>query len=142
MRINAPVQRDTVLTHPDIPGLEIQVPRGAVLRDRAGKPLTRIAIVPVPLDRAPFPVPDDFPVYFSVQPGGLTVQGLDPKNARGIRVIYPNYSNAAPGSRAIFSDYDAKERDWFPYGSGTVSSDGKQVIPDPGVAFYTAWARP
>ena len=66
------------------------------------------------------------------------MQGLDPKNARGIRVIYPNYSNAAPGTRAIFADYDAKERDWFPYGSGTVSSDGKQVIPDPGVAFYTA----
>ena len=138
VRIDAPVQRDTTITHPDIPGLEIQIPRGAVLRDRAGKPLTRIAIVPVPLDRAPFPVPDDFPVYFTVQPGGLTVQGMDPKNARGIRVVYPNYSNAAPGTRAIFSDYDAKERDWFPYGSGTVSSDGKQVIPDPGVAFYTA----
>ena len=111
-----------------------------MLLDRAGKPLTRIAIVPVPLDRAPFPVPDDFPVYFSVQPGGLTVQGLDPKSSRGIRVIYPNYSNAPPGTRAIFSDYDAKERDWFPYGSGTVSSDGKQVVPDPGVAFYTAMA--
>ena len=57
VRIDAPVQRDTTITHPDIPGLEIQIPRGAVLRDRAGKPLTRIAIVPVPLDRAPFPVP-------------------------------------------------------------------------------------
>lgn len=138
VRINAPVQRDTTVTHPDMPGLEIQIPRGAVLLDRAGKPLTRIAIVPVPLDRAPFPVPDDFPVYFSVQPGGLIVQGLDPQSARGIRVIYPNYSNAAPGTRAIFSDYDPKDRDWFAYGSGRVSDDGKQIIPDPGVAFYKA----
>lgn len=138
VRVGAPVQRDTVLSHPDIPGLEIHVPRGAVLLDRAGKPLTRVAIVPIPLDRAPFPVPDNFPVYFSVQPGGLTVQGLDPKGARGIRVIYPNYSGAAPGTQAVFSDYEPKDRDWFVYGGGRVSEDGKQVVPDPGVAFYTA----
>jgi hypothetical protein len=91
-------------------------------------------------DRAPFPVPADFPVYFSVQPGGLIVQGLSPKSSTGIRVIYPNLSELRPGTRALFFDYDPKERDWFPYGEGTVTADGKQVVPNAGVAFYTAMA--
>src|SRR5215831_7311376 len=95
--ISAPVKKDVVITHPNVPGMEIRIPKGAVLRERDGRIVTRIALVPLPLDRAPFAFPENAPVYVSIQPGGMVVQGLSPVSSRGIRVIYPNLTHAAPG---------------------------------------------
>ena len=134
--INAPTTTETVVTHPDIPDLEIRIPKGTVIRDRQGKILTRIAIVPVPLDRAPFPVPGNFPVYFMFQPGGAVIQGLAPRSSPGIRIIYPNNTNEPPGTKTKLLVYDTRDRGWFEYGSATVSDDGKQVVPEPGVGLY------
>lgn len=52
-----PLRRDVVVTHPNVPGMEIRIPRGAVLRERDGKLVTRLALIPMPLDRAPMPEP-------------------------------------------------------------------------------------
>ncbi len=78
----SPTTRETVLTHPDMPGLELRIPEGAVFKDRDGKVLSEIAIVPTPVDHAPFPLPDNFPMYFTIQPGDAVVQSMTPEAAK------------------------------------------------------------
>ncbi len=77
-----PTNREVVLRHPELPGLELHIPAGAVFKDRHGHVLDHIAIVPTPVDHAPFPLPDNFPMYFTIQPGDAVVQGLTPEAAR------------------------------------------------------------
>lgn len=134
--VSSPTQSETVLTHPDVPGMEIHIPKGVVFRDRDGSIVTKVALVPLPLDRAPFPFPANAPVYVSVQPGGMVVQGLDPQRSRGIRVIYPNLSAERPSALANFWRYDPKRRGWYIYGTGRTSADGRRIVPDAGVELY------
>lgn len=133
----APTTREVVLTHPDMPGLELHVPAGAVFKDRNGHVLTHIALVPTPVDHAPFPLPDNFPMYFTIQPGDAVVQGLTPEAAKGIRVVYPNYGHARPNTMANFWVYDLKQG-WQMYGAGHVTPDAQHLAPDPGVRLV--WA--
>lgn len=133
----APTTREVVLTHPDMPGLELHIPAGAVFKDRNGHVLTHIALVPTPVDHAPFPLPDNFPMYFTIQPGDAVVQGLTPEAAKGIRVVYPNYGHAKPQTQADFWVYSVKEG-WQMYGAGHVTADANHLAPDPGVTL--AWA--
>ena len=51
-------------------------------------------------------------------------------------LVYPNYHDARPGELATFWHYDPEEIDWHTYGAVKVIANGKQVVPDPGVAFY------
>ena len=132
-----PTTREVVLTHPDMPGLELHVPAGAVFKDRQGKVLSHIALVPTPVDHAPFPLPDNFPMYFTIQPGDAVVQGLTPDAAKGIRVVYPNYGKANASTAADFWVYSAKDG-WQMYGAGHVTADTKHLAPDPGVALTLA----
>ena len=134
--IPSPTTKETVVTHPDLPGLEVRIPAGTVIRDRKGGLVTRVAIVPFPLDRAPFMTPANFPAAFLVNPMGAVVQGLDPRKSPGIRVTYPNNTYASPGTEAYFWMYDPADRGWFVYGRAQVSGDGKQVAPQPGVAIF------
>jgi hypothetical protein len=133
--IPAPIQRELVITHPNVPGMEIHIPKGAVLRERDGQIVTKVALVPLPLDRVPFAFPANAPVYVSVQPGGMVVQGLSAQTG-GIRVIYPNLGGQKPGTLADFWRYDPLQKGWYVYGQGKASADGRQVLPDPGVDLY------
>jgi len=128
----SPTTQDMVITHPDIPGLEIHIPAGTVMRDHKGKVVTEFAIVPTPVDRAPFPVSENFPVYFSLEPGGATVQSINSKKPQGLTIVYPNYGQALPGAEANFYVYEPKEG-WRVYGKGRVTADGRQIQPEPGV---------
>jgi len=132
-----PTTREVVLTHPDMPGLELHIPAGVVFKDRNGHVLTHIALVPTPVDHAPFPLPNNFPMYFTIQPGDAVMQGLTPEAAKGIRVVYPNYGHAKPATQADFWVYGVKEG-WQTYGTGHVTQDAKHLVPDPGVAI--TWA--
>ncbi|HSK76475.1 MAG TPA: kelch repeat-containing protein, partial [Thermoanaerobaculia bacterium] len=59
----SPTPREVVVTSPHIPGLELHIPPGAVLRDREGRIVTELSITPIPVDRSPFPLPTrDVPV--------------------------------------------------------------------------------
>ena len=78
INIPSPTTHDLVITHPDVPGLEIHIPAGTVIRDYQGKIVRQLAIVPTPVDRAPFPLADNFSVFVSLQPGGATIQNLNP----------------------------------------------------------------
>lgn len=126
VRFSAPATSDVVLKTPQIPGLEIRIPKGSVVRDEQGNAVTELGITAIPIDRPPFPLPQHsvVPIYFTVQPGGSYVF------PEGAQVIYPNYTRAAPGTRVEFMDYDPAGKGWYVYGHGQVSRDGKQVVPD------------
>ena len=130
--IPSPNAKEIVITNPSIPGLELHLPAGTVIRDLDGKAVTQISITPVPTDRPPFPLPSGLkvPVFASIQPGGAKV--IPPR----ARLIYPNYNNEAPGKRINFWNYDPDEKGWYIYGQGTVSANGRQIVPDPGVVIY------
>lgn len=130
--ISSPTQQDVVITTPLIPGLELHLPAGTAIRDLDGRPVTQISITPVPIDRSPFPLPRGFkvPVFASIQPGGAQI--IPPR----ARLIYPNYTGSRPGERINFWNYDAEGKGWYIYGQGSVSSNGKQIIPDAGVSIY------
>jgi len=132
----SPIAADTVVTTSTVPGMEIHIPKGAVLRDREGKLVTKIALVPMPLDRMPFPFPENAPVFVGVQPGGMIVQGLTPGTTSGITVHYPNESGLAVRTRVNFWSYNTDTRGWQIYGNGQVTDDAAQVVPDAGVALY------
>ncbi|MFE2601034.1 RHS repeat-associated core domain-containing protein [Streptomyces sp. NPDC059396] len=133
VRFAAPAKTDVVLRTPKIPGLEVRIPKGSVVRDEKGRPVTELGITAIPLDRPPFPLPDNgvVPVFFTVQPGGTYVF------PKGAQIIYPNYTREAPGTRVEFMDYDPKGKGWYVYGHGSVSADGRQVVPD---AKTRVWA--
>ncbi|MET8153162.1 RHS repeat-associated core domain-containing protein [Actinoplanes sp. NPDC049668] len=126
VRVDAPIAKDLVLTTPKIPGLEVRIPAGSVIRDRAGNVVHELGITPIPLDRAPFPLPENgiVPTYFTVQPGGASVF------PDGAQIIYPNYTKLAPHTRVDFWNYDPEREGWHVYGRGEVSADGRQVVPD------------
>lgn len=132
-RIPSPTTRQTVLTTPEIPGFEVVLPAGTVVRDLQGHIVRQLSITPVPTDRPPFPLPPGVvtPAYFTVQPGGSYIF------PQGAQIIYPNSLHGSPGSRVQFYNYDPSGRGWYVYGGGSVTPDGKQVIPDPGVRVWT-----
>jgi len=136
VRIASPTTQDLAITHPDIPGLEIDIPAGTVIHDRNGKVVTDLAVVPTPVDRAPFPTNNNYPVYFSIIPGGAVIQNLSGQASQGIRIKYPNYSHEKPATVAKFWNYD-DTKGWQVYGKGKVSPDGTQFVPDDGVALTT-----
>jgi RHS repeat-associated protein len=129
--ISSPANKEVVLTHPAIPGLEVHIPKGVVLREYDGKIVTRLSITPIPLDRPPYPTPVPFSVYFTLQPGGAYVDG-DP--SKSIKIIYPNYQGLPPASHVDFWNYDPSNG-WKVYGQGVVSKDGKKVVPQAGLGF-------
>ncbi len=135
--IASPTTAETVVTNPRIPGLELHIPAGTVIRDSKGNNVTQITVTAIPVDQPPFPLPNHWvPVYFTIQPGGAHLQGLTVQSSTGARLIYPNFSNAPAGMRIDFWNYDAVVKGWYVYGQGTVSANRKQIIPDPGVVIY------
>jgi RHS repeat-associated protein len=131
--IPSPTTKTTIISTPRIKGLEVHLPAGTVVRDEDGKPVRRLGITRIPIDKTPFPLPKigvQTPVYFTVQPGGSYVF------PKGARIIYPNYTDLPARQRVEFWNYDPEERGWHIYGYGRVSSDRKQVIPDAGVMVY------
>lgn len=128
----SPTTKETVITTPEIPGLEVRLPAGTVIKDSDGKVVTQLSITAIPVNRPPFPLPAGVyvPLYFTVQPGSSYIF------PKGAQIIYPNYTHLAPGARANFWDYDPDQKGWYIYGHGTVTPDGKQVVPDPGVVVW------
>jgi len=130
--IPSPTTKETTISTPLIPGLQVVLPAGSVVRDDSGSVVGQLSITAVPVNRPPFPLPAGVvvPLYFTVQPGGTYIF------PKGARIIYPNYTGLKPGARADFWDYDPDQRGWFVYGHGSVTTDGKQVVPDPGVVVW------
>ncbi len=135
--IQPPTPAETIVTTPRIPGLELRLPPGTVIRDEQGAIVREVSITPIPLDRPPFPLPAtvDVPVYFTIQPGGAYVE-VSARTGYGARLIYPNYRHRPPGSPMEFWHYDPEDgRGWYVYGLGAVTADALQVAPNRGVAI-------
>jgi RHS repeat-associated protein len=133
--IPSPTVEEIAVTTPLIPGLELRIPPGTVIRDHAGKVVRRLSLTPIPLDRPPFPLPESqrVPLYFTAQPGGAY---FETPSGEGARFIYPNMVAEVPGWPFDFWNYDADERGWYVYGQGQVSDDRQHIRPDPGVFVY------
>jgi RHS repeat-associated protein len=135
VQIASPTLQDTIVTNPDIPGLQVVIPAGTVIRDRKGRIVTELAIVPTPANRASIALPANFTSYFELEPGGAQVQALTPAAAKGIRVLYPNYEHAKPGTKANFWMYDSNDQ-WQVYGKGQVTADGAHYASEAGVGLH------
>jgi hypothetical protein len=133
VELETPTTAETVLTTPFIPGLEVRLPAGTVVRDADGELVDELGITPIPVDRPPFPLPENgiVPTYFTVQPGGTFVF------PEGAQIVYPNYTGLAPGTRVEFWNYDPEDEGWYVYGHGTVSEDAQQVMPDEGTRVWS-----
>jgi RHS repeat-associated protein len=130
-------QRDTVITTPQIPGLELHIPAGTVIRDHDGNIAREVSITPIPVEQPPFPLPADVyvPIYFTVQPGGGYLYATNGAPA-GARLFYPNYRNEPAGKAFDFWHYDPENRGWYVYGQGAVAANRAQIIPNAGVEIY------
>jgi RHS repeat-associated protein len=130
-RIASPIKHEVRLRTPQIPGLEVVLPAGSVITNAAWKVVHDLNITAIPTNRPPFPLPAfvSVPVYFTVQPGGAWP-------SKGAQIIYPNWDHLPPGQRVEFWNYEASKRGWYIYGEGTVTPNGKQVVPDPNVRVW------
>jgi hypothetical protein len=136
--IPSPTTQETVISNPLMPGLELHIPAGTTITDINGKIVHTISITAVPLDRPPVPLPIgvEVPIYFTIQPGGSELWTTSGKWAWG-QLYYPNPEHLAPGTRFDFWNYDPPGSGRYVYGHGSVSKDGSQVIPDPGVGIWS-----
>jgi RHS repeat-associated protein len=133
----SPTTSEVVVKAFGVPGLELHIPKGAIITDTDGKVVTKIGITAIPIDKAPFPLPKDaeVPVYFTAQPGGATITSAD-GSWLGFQVYYPNYRHELPKARGAFYRYDPFGNGWETYGYGQVSADGTQVVPDATTRIY------
>jgi RHS repeat-associated protein len=129
--VGSPTKREARLTTPRIPGLEVRIPAGSVITDAAGHTVRKLNITAIPVDRPPFPLPlfAEVPLYFTVQPGRAYL-------SKGAQIVYPNWGHQPAGQRVDFWNYDADTRGWYVYGKGTVTPNGKQVVPDANVRVW------
>ena len=134
--IASPTTSGVVVHTPAIPGLELRIPAGTVVRGFEGQPVTRLGITAVPFDRLPFRVQQLATAGVLHHPawGGLLLYGHGGIGRAQLR--YPNWDNELPKARVTFWRYEPDANGWAPHGMGTVSADGTQVVPDPGVEIY------
>ena len=128
----------TIVAPADIPGFSMMIPAGTTITGWDNQPNVKVSVIPVPIDRLPIPtLPANVPakqvyMFNFGKPGG----GYP---SRPIPIIMPNDSSSPPGARMDMWYYDEgptpdpTSHQWKIYGQGTVSADGKSVIPDPGV---------
>lgn len=140
------VQSAITVINQRVPGLAMTIPQNIRLIGLNGQPLqtgTVVSITPVPVDRTPAPLPAGVfaPLVFTSQPGSLcsaqlvgNVYSCDP-NGMKIPVTYPNLSGAKPGASIPLYAFDHDSLLWYQYGAGTVSADGKTIVPNAGVGL-------
>ncbi|MEW6246480.1 MAG: RHS repeat-associated core domain-containing protein [Nitrospirota bacterium] len=126
------VQR--VVTDPDLPGFQMTIPAGVTITGWDGQPNTQISIRRVPIDRVPLPpfpadryVPALYMDYFGKQGGGTP--------SAPIPITFPNDLDVPPGTQVELWYFDeapdgTRPNQWVQYGTGTVTADGSQVVPD------------
>lgn len=122
----------TVVTTPSVPGMSLTIPADAGLVNRDGTPVTRVSLTAVAIDRTPAPLPSNVSpsIVFTAQPGGAR-----PAPGKVLPVIYPNLGGANPGTRIALWNFNHDTVQWYIYGYGNVSADGRSIVPEPGVGL-------
>ena len=146
VHISSPTTSEVVVTNPNVPGLELHIPAGTIIRDTTGNIVTEVGITGISTTQPPFPIKKGiiFKDYFTIQPGGATfanAEGAWTKGrngrGRGATIHYRNYMNAKPGAHFIFWNYDPAQRGWYSYGNGRVSADAKKIVPEDGTQIFS-----
>jgi YD repeat-containing protein len=130
--IASPTTKPVTLTTPKIPGLKVFIPAGTVIKRSNGSVVTSLSITPLPADRTPMPWgPGMVPQYFTIQPGAATVSGP------GLQVTYPNTTDRPPGETVSYLTENPTwpGTGWYRYGTGHVSANGKEIVPDAGTRY-------
>jgi RHS repeat-associated protein len=136
-------------TFQSIPNLAITVPAGTTLTLEDGSrpdPFPLLA-VQVPLDRLPGPMP---PNSSAIVP---FIVGFQPERATAslpIAVYFPNAIGTRPGTQVTLITLDPTRGIMVPYGTGVISTDGRQIVPDfdpahPGLRYglvHMGWHGP
>ena len=129
---NSAVER--LVTDPDLPGFQLRIPAGVTIIGWDGQPNTQMSVRRVPMDRLPVPPPPADRVagvaymdYFDKVGGGTP--------SEPIPVTLPNDLDLPPGAQAELWYFDeapdgSRPNQWAQYGTGTVSTDGSQIVPD------------
>jgi RHS repeat-associated protein len=117
--------QNTVAGNQRVPGLQMTVPAGANLRNRDGSPVARVSITPLAIDRTPSPLPANVStaLVYTSQPGGAIADIAMP-------VVYPNNLGAEPGTRLELYAFNHDTVQWYIYGYGRVSADGRTISPE------------
>jgi RHS repeat-associated protein len=134
VELPVPTTGPMVVTSPRIPGLEVHIPGNVILQTSEG-PLTVMSLTRLSTERPPFPVPEGAKFLWTPQAHGAQVLKADgTPSPVGVRFILPNIEEHPPGARVDLWGHSVA-KGWYVYGQGTVSADGKQIVPDPGVQF-------
>ncbi len=121
---------DQTFTFRSIPGLSVTVYAGTTFTLADGTQPNRFPLiaVQVPVDRLPDQMPQGgstiMPFIVAFQPANTTA-------SQPVAVTFPNTLNTAPGTNMPLDTLDPTKGVMVQYGTGTVSSDGTQIIPDP-----------
>ena len=129
----AQLTKAVVLTSAKMPGLEVTLPAGTVIRDHYGKVVHRVSITPIDIARPPVPLAPGMPDFFTFQPGDATFSGP------GIQVTYPNATHKPAATEVAYvADDPTYGAGWSRYGSGHVTANGDQIVSDATVRFHKA----
>src|SRR5262249_25461535 len=111
--IASPTSAETVVTTPTMPGLELHLPAGTVIRGEDGAPVHALTMTPIPWDRPPFPLPEHatFTMFFTIQPGGAYIHTPGP--VKGGWLVYPPRARQRVGTKVQFYNYDPDDKGWF-----------------------------
>jgi len=141
---NSAVER--LVTDPDLPGFQLRIPAGVTIVGWDGQPNTQMSVRRVPMDRLPVPPPPADRVagaaymdYFDKVGGGTP--------SEPIPVTLPNDLDLPPGAQAELWYFDeapdgSRPNQWAQYGTGTVSTDGSQIVPDIDPATGKPYGQP
>lgn len=126
-----------ILTSSRLSGLTLDL-RGVTVRNGDGTPFTgRMSITPVPAPNVPMPPPVGVysGSYVTIQPA----VHFDPPAG----ITYPNLDGALPGEQIPLWHFDHGDFAWVRYGTGTVMSDGRLIVSNPGQGLPEAgWGSP
>jgi RHS repeat-associated protein len=139
VKIPSPTTSEVVVGNPNLPGLELHLQPGTIIKDWYGHVVHSVTITPIPVDQPPFPLPlgVQVPIYFTIQPGGSYFENVNGQWT-GAQLYYPNTYKAPAGTAYDFWNYNSAPTasGWYVYGQGKVAPDGSQIIPNAGVQIY------
>lgn len=108
-------------------------PNSAV--DKHGNAATKAAIIPVPPDKIPGPLPHGITPQLVVSIQALNENGLVNNFDTPAAVTFPNVEGLAPGEQAEIMSFNHDSGRWESVGTGTVTDDGQAIASDPGVGI-------
>jgi RHS repeat-associated protein len=126
--IPSKISTDMTLTSPNAPGLSVKLPAGLTITRFDGTPVTQLTISTVTPDRSPMPFPNGVS-----PPQLLSIQPADAILSQPVPVTFPNLSKSAlPGDQVPLyrADHDSESGQFIQYGTGTVSADGRLIVPN------------